>query len=796
MTPVAGLPSPASAPDRYGVASTSRPRSLATPRRRTPRARGRRRRTTRISVWTRRGGICLAVFLLALFVAGSLFYRALSRQIDERLATGWTAPPTRLFAAELELSAGLALDCEELGRWLNDLGYTQRNRARGVGEFTVENHAITLIELDGVARGRTVRVTFSRGTGDTTHVSAIEIPPAGHAERMALGAPLLATLPAGERRKRRVTPLTEIPRRVIQAVLAAEDHRFFEHHGVDAIRIAGAAVTNVTGNRRYLVGASTLTQQLVKNTLLSAEQTVSRKLREQVLAILLERRLSKARILELYLNQVYLGQQGSFAIHGVAQGGRALFGKNLRNLSLGEAATMAGIIQAPQRLAPARHPDRAQTRRNGVLQAMVEHGFVTPDEALAATREPIRVVAETAEDVEAPYFVDLVGKQLEHQGATRATGRGGLRIETTLDVRLQRLAEAAVHEGVRRIAGGRADLAGEPPQAALVAIDPRTGAVRSLVGGNSYRDSQFNRAAHARRQPGSIVKPFVYLAALERARRDPAFPFTASSLIDDTPTTFVFDRRSWRPANYGGVYDGPITARMALARSRNVAAIKVAEQVGFRQVADLWAAASGGATPPAYPALALGVFETTPLQVAAAYSVLANGGVRMPLETISRVSDGDRIIALSGDAPRRVAAADSAFLVTRMLQSVLDVGTGTAARRLGVLHPAAGKTGTTDELRDAWFVGFTPSLLTVVWVGMDDSSPLGLTGAEAALPIWADFMRRALDGQESPDFSPPPGVTVVEVDAATGLRATPRCPETLQESFRDGTEPHAICPLH
>ena len=725
-------------------------------------------------------------------MAGTLVYQALARQIDARLATGWTPPPTELFAAELELSTGLALDRNGLVRWLNDLGYTERDRARGVGEFSVEDHTITLIELDGAARGRTVRVAFSGHTGNTSRVSAIEIPPAGHVDRMTLGSPLLATLHGGERRKRRVTPLEEVPRRVVQAVLAAEDRRFFEHRGVDGIRIAAAVITNVTGNRPYLVGASTLTQQLVKNTLLGAEQTVARKLREQALAILLERRLSKERILELYLNQVYLGQQGSFAIHGVAQGARALFGKDLRNLSLGESATMAGIIQAPQRHAPARHPDRARTRRNGVLQAMVERGFVTPDEALAATRDPIRVGVDTAEDVEAPYFVDLVGRQLEQAGVDQS----GLRVETTLDIRLQRLAEAAVHDGVRRIADAGGSPAEGPPQAALVAVDPRTGSVRSLVGGSSYGNSQFNRVTRARRQPGSVVKPFVYLAALERARREPGFPFTASSLIDDTPTTFVFDRRRWRPANYGDVYDGPITARMALARSRNVAAVKVAEQVGFQQVADLWAAASGDVTPPAYPALALGVFETTPLQVATAYTVLANGGVRMPLATIARASERDRHIDLSGDTPRRVVAADSAFLVTQMLQSVLDGGTGAAARRRGMLHPAAGKTGTTDDLRDAWFVGFTPSLLTVVWVGMDDGSPLGLTGAEAALPIWADFMRGALDSREAAGFNPPPGVTGVEVDAATGLRATPRCPETLHEWFRDGTEPQAMCPLH
>jgi penicillin-binding protein 1B len=743
----------------------------------------------------RRGVRVLVVLIAVTLLAGVLVYAALSRQIDERLASGWSPPPTRLFAAALELSRGWALDRDELVGWLDDLGYTERNRARGAGEFAVERHAITLIERDGATRGRTVRVRFGQDTAGTTRVLAIEIPPAGGTDRLALGAPLLSTLHAGhagERRKRRDTPLSQIPQRVIQAVLAAEDSRFFEHHGVDAVRIAGATVTNLIGNRGYLVGASTVTQQLVKNTLLSPAQTISRKLHEQALAILLERRLSKARILELYMNNVYLGQQGSFAIHGVAQGARALFGTDLQNLSLGEAATMAGIIQAPQLHAPDRHPDRAQARRNGVLQAMVEQQFLTPDEALAAAREPIRGVADTA-DVEAPYFVDLVNKQLNQALPDHRAGSDGLQIATTLDAHLQRLAEDAVREGLRRMLP---DAAAERPQAALIAVEPGTGAIRALVGGGSYRSSQFNRVERARRQPGSIVKPFVYLAALERARRDPAFPFTPASLIDDTPTTFVFDRRSWRPANYGDIYDGPVTARLALARSRNVAAVKVAELTGFREVADLWAASSGGATPPAYPSLALGVFEATPLEVAVAYTALANGGIRVPLTAIARVRDGDGVIDLAAETPRRVASADSAFLVTQMLESALDTGTAAGARRQGFHQDAAGKTGTTDGLRDAWFAGFTPTLLTVVWVGVDDGSPLGLTGAQAALPIWTHFMRRALDGRESPDFSPPAGITFVDVDPATGLRATPRCPATIHEAFREGTEPHAACPLH
>ena len=785
----------AASSDNSGVSSTRGRRTRGKPGRQPPSPRPRRRRTRRKPTWVRRAGTALSILALASLAAGTLCYQALSRQLDERLASGWTLPPAQVFAAALELSPGLALDRDELVRWLNDLGYAERDRARSAGEFTVGRDAITLIELDGAARGRTVRVSFGRDTGGTGHVSTIDVPPAGRADRLALGAPLLSTFQPGDRRKQRLTPLSEIPGPVIQAVLAAEDHRFFDHRGVDAVRIAGAAVTNVTGRRRYLVGASTLTQQLVKNTLLSAKQTVARKLREQALAVLLERRLSKAGILELYLNEVYLGQQGSFAIHGVAQGARSLFGKDLRNLSLGEAATMAGTIQAPQLHAPDRHPDRAQTRRNTVLQAMVEHGFVTPDEALVAAREPLRVVAGTA-DVEAPYFVDLVQSQLERELAGLEAGPAGLQIDTTLDVHLQRHAELAVHDGLRRIETGRAGTVGGRPQAALIAVDPRSGAIRALVGGGSYRESQFNRAARAHRQPGSVVKPFVYLAALERARRDPTFEFTNASLIDDAPTTFVFDRRRWQPANYGDVYDGPVTARMALARSRNVAAVKVARQTGFQTVADLWAAASGGASPPAYPSLALGAFEATPLQVTTAYTVLANGGVRMPLRAISRVSDRDRVIELVADAPRRVAAADSAYLVARMLESVLDAGTAAAARRQGFGHDAAGKTGSTDGLRDAWFAGFTPTLLAVVWVGLDDGGTLGLTGAQAALPVWTDFMRRALDGRESPDLSQPPGIVVVDVDPATGLRATPRCPDTLPESFRRGTEPRAACTLH
>ena len=755
-----------------------------------------RRRPRRPAAWIRYGKAILALVLVGA-AAALLAHRTLSRQLDARLAAGLTPPPAMVFGTPLELVPGLGLGLTGLADRLDELGYARRDLARRAGEYTVEPDSLTLIPREGPQEGRLVRVLFAPAGagGNGAHVAAIEIPPGRRAERLALDAPHLSTLHGRDRRRRRTVPLTEMPDDVVRAVLAAEDHRFFGHPGIDAVRIAGAAVTNLTGNRSYLVGASTLTQQLIKNTLLTPEQTLWRKLREQALALLLERRLPKPRILEMYLNEVYLGHRGSFAIHGVAQGARALFGKDLGNLTLGEAATMAGLIRAPQTHAPHRHPERARERRNGVLQAMVDLGLVTPDRAMVAAREPLGGVADSA-DREAPYLVDFVRSRIgDRLGDWRDRG-GALRIETTLDLHLQRLAETAVREGLDRIGDGRGARPEAPPQAALVAVDPRSGAIRAMVGGRSYQESQFNRVEHARRQPGSVIKPFVYLAAFERAAREPGMRFTPASVIDDRPTTFRFGGRPWRPANYGGVYDGQVTARAALARSRNVAAVKVGELAGFRAVADLWAAASGGATPPAYPSIVLGAFESTPLEVAAAYTVLANRGARARLHAVGRVTAGEQLVHRAEDRPQPVARADSAFLVTSMLRSTLDTGTAAAARRNGFAHDAAGKTGTSNDLRDAWFVGFTPTLLTVVWVGMDDNSPLGLTGAEAALPIWTAFMRNALAERTMPEFMPPPRVTLVDVCADTGLRTGGGCPRAVTQAFASGTEPGARCSRH
>jgi penicillin-binding protein 1B len=626
-------------------------------------------------------------------------------------------------------------------------------------------------------------------------------------ERVALDAPLLAALIGGEREKRRPVALAGIPPRVVQAVLAIEDRRYYYHPGVDPIRLAGAVLSSLTSDSGRIAATSTITQQLVRNvflpqfagwTLQSArERSVRRKLLEQFLALVLDTRASKDEILELYLNDMPLGQRGSFAIFGVAEAARLFFGKDVSNVTLAEAATMAGVLRSPSALSPFNNPTRCKERRNVVLQAMADAGFITAEEADAASRAPL-VVVQRALESEAPYFVDFITRTLdeEYPGLTTTTDQA-VDVFTTLDLHLQRIAQDAVRDGLtqvdallsRRRRTARAE-------AALVAVDPRSGEVLAFVGGRSYNQSQFNRAILARRQPGSVFKPFVYLTAFDAAAAGTS-SLTPASVVDDAPTVWSFNDQTWQPENYQGEYDGHITLRRALALSRNVATIKVAERAGYERVADLWARMEVGGAPKAYPSIALGVFEATPYEIASAYTIFPNGGVLRPLRHILRIDrDSGDVTHQPRRRPKRIARPESTFLVTNMLRSVLNEGTGAGARRAGFTLDAAGKTGTTNDLRDAWFAGFTPGLLTVVWVGLDDNQPLGLSGAQAALPIWTEFMRRAHAGTPSAAFEAPDGISFLDIDTDTGKLAVPGCPRVIREAFVAGTEPTEACDLH
>lgn len=732
-----------------------------------------------------------------LAAVGAYMYQGIAHEVDARLAGLSDRVAPRIYGRRFAVRVGQWLTPAELAERLDDLGYARRPDLQAPGQFSTDESQIRFIPRAGIAQGREVTVTLEvNAKAGTGRVAGIEVERAGPQAEVELEAPLLTGMAAGGRGRQRQVPLSRLPNHVIQAVLAIEDRRFFDHPGVDVIRTAGAVVTNLRGDRPYLVGGSTLTQQLVKNSFLTPEKSYTRKVREQVMSVVLERRLTKNQILELYLNDVYLGQRGSFAVHGMAEGARMFFGKDVSNLTLPEAATLAGVIQSPAVYSPSRNPRRARERRNVVLRTMVEAGYLT-EQAAAAAAETALVTSAESVDAEAPYFVDHIAQLTGDQVTLRAS-TSTVEVHTTLDLHLQRLAQDVVTEGIEALEERLASRKRQrgPLQAALVAVDPRTGDVLAMVGGRSYQRSQYNRATSAKRQPGSTFKPFVFLAAFETAIEEGRTDLTPATIVEDEALTFLVNNEEWTPGNYDGEYDGPITARRALALSRNLATIHMAERTGYDRIARLWRRISGDESVRAYPSITLGVFEATPLDMAQAYMVFPNQGELRPLRAVSAVTVDGHTLPQAVPSARRIVSPPSAFLVTNMMRSVLNEGTGGGARRAGFTLDAAGKSGTTNDLRDAWFIGFTPELLTVVWVGLDDNTPVGLSGSQAALPMWATFMKRALAGHRSQPFSVPDGITFVEVDADTGERAGPFCEKTINEAFLVGTEPQFACQHH
>ena len=767
----------------------------------------------------RRTALVLSVPFVLLCVVTTYYYVTFARLIDARLHVARDTVLPRVFARPLELRAGQALTDRQLIDRLNDLGYAERPQVEKPGEFAVSAGTVSIISRAPALNNEVVRVVFQRPT--VTKPKAAARRPARTPDRvldlrlgvkardrLVLDAPVLTSLISGEREKRRPVALSAIPLRMAQAVLAIEDRRFYDHPGIDPIGIAGALVSNLRGRRAYISGGSTITQQLVRNVFLpkfqgmslqtAREKSIRRKVLEVFVSLVLDRRTTKDDVLEMYLNDVPLGQRGSFAIVGVAEASKLFFGKDVSNLSLGEAATIAGVIQSPSALSPFNNPARCRDRRNVVLQAMADSGYATPAEAERAQREPLTVV-QRALEAEAPHFVDFVEQTLsDHYPGLTTTTTEAVDVYTTLDLHLQRMAQDAVRTGLthvdellaRRKRKGKAE-------AALIAVDPRTGEILAFVGGRSYNQSQYNRAIASRRQPGSTFKPFVFLTAFEEAVKEGRTDVTPASIVMDEEETFEFDDQVWTPANYEKTYDGPITFRRALAHSRNLATIHVAQEAGYDRVSALWKSLGVGTPPKPYPSIALGVFEATPYEIATAYTLFPNGGTVRPLTNLLQVVRGGQDITAKDPARGTVVARpDTTFLVTNMMRSVLNDGTGSGARAAGFALDAAGKTGTTNDLRDAWFVGFTPELLTVVWVGFDDNQPVGLSGAQAALPIWTEFMMRATAGRASVPFAVPQGITFVDIDAETGLLPTAYCPRQFVEGFIEGTQPTHACEQH
>ena len=623
----------------------------------------------------------------------------------------------------------------------------------------------------------------------------------GTADIYAASPPSLITNVSDKNREhRRIVRFDDIPKVLVNAVVSVEDKRFFRHEGFDALRMLKAAYVDIRQGRKGQ-GASTLSMQLARTLLLSPDKSWKRKIAQVAMAVRLEQKLTKQQIFEYYCNQVYLGRLGTFSVHGFGAASRAYFGKDIHDLTLPEAATLAGLIQRPSYFNPFRNLDRLQERRNLVLLLIRQNGYIGEAEYQQARDSKVTITAPSLQVTGAPYFVDLVADELQTILGDRDTPEAH-EVYTTLDMNLQRAANEAVRIGMQNVdqvlrkrAGKNA---GPLPQAqvALVAIDPHTGEVKALVGGRNYEASQLDRAL-AKRQPGSVFKPFVYAAALNSALNERSTLITPATLIMDEPTTFWSSKTAYQPANFGHASYGQVTVRQALQKSMNIPTVKLAQMTGYGAVSSLARQAGLGDNIQPTPSIALGSYEATPLDIAGAYTIYSNQGIYIRPTLISRVKtrSGEAVYSHTVET-HQVLDPRVAYLMVNLLEGVMRSGTAAGVRSRGFTVPAAGKTGTS---RDGWFAGFTSQLLCVVWVGFDDNHDLNLEGAKSALPIWTEFMKRGLEMpayRDAKAFKPPPGISSAQIDPETGMLSTPTCPSTRTEFFIAGTEPGETCSLH
>ena len=728
-----------------------------------------------------------------------LEYSKYAQIADKKLASGPFPNSSLLYAAPQIVGVGDRGAPLQFASRLRESGYVEDERRNPVGWFHLRPAAIEIFpgpqsylhSEPGVVKFANARISSIISLSDNAPRTQYTMEPR-----------LLSSLFDKSREKRRLVEYSEIPPVLVHAVISIEDKRFFQHSGFDPARIAKALWVDLR-ERRNAQGASTLTQQLARNIWLDSRKTYGRKFDELLITIHLERKLTKQKIFEYYANQVDLGRRGSFAIRGFGEAAQAYFGKDLRSLTLPEAATLAGLIQQPSRFNPVRYPDRAQTRRNLVLKQMAENGYITEVQYRQAVEAPVTTTRQGAESEDAPYFVDLVNDRLASNFGDQDFQESGSRIYTTLDPDLQHDAAVAVALGMKDVDATIAKRAKkgaplEEPQVALICMDPHTGEVKALIGGRNYGLSQLNHAV-AKRPSGSIFKPFVYAAGLNTGLQDRPDPLTPATLFKDEDRTFYYGGKPYAPTDYhkGGTVSD-VTLQTAFAKSLNIPAVEVAESVGFGTVADL-AKQAGLPDIGGTPAMALGAYDVTPLDITTAYTLFANGGNLVKSRLIGEIVDRDGKEAWSSKPEtKQIVDPRVNFLVVSLMQEVLRSGTGAGVRSRGFTLPAAGKTGSNH---DSWFAGFTSNLLCVVWVGLDDYQDIKFEGAKAALPIWTEFMRLAHKHRayrDATDFEVPEGLVSSDVDSETGQLANAKCPpkQVVTEYFLTGTQPVSFCALH
>jgi penicillin-binding protein 1B len=755
--------------------------------------------------------VAFLIVFTVLFGFVSFYYIKYQKIVDQRMSGQIFANNAKIYAQPRSVRVGQKADVKEISNYLRHAGYTEVGEAgqSKLGTYRMVSGGIEVIpgqESYYNAEGAVIRVK----DGLVDRITAMGN--AGDDTSYELEPQLVTGLFNGQdRAKRRLVKYDDIPKVMVDAVTSIEDRRFFYHSGVNYWRLMAAAWADLRagGNRQ---GGSTITMQAARLFFLSPEKKVKRKIIEMLISIELEQRFSKKQIFELYANQVPMGQRGSFTITGFGEAAQSYFGKDLKDVTLPEAALLAGLIQSPSRLAPYRHAERATERRNMVLEAMVETGAITRAEADKAKAAPLKLAPQNLEASDAPYFVDMIRDQLVSRYGDEELNTGGYRVYTTLDPVLQKVAAESVEVAgkeidqqvfrlrTRRIKVGKNKfenkiMPGPTAQVALVALDPHTGEVLALVGGRNYGTSQLNHAV-AKRPTGSIFKPFVYAAAMNNAITNEQPLFTPTTIVDDSPTAFINGDDVYTPKNYREEYKGQVPAEYALAHSLNNATVKVAEMVGYAKVAALAKAAGISSVQPT-PAMALGSYDATPLEMASAYTVFTNGGQRAAASMVRSVRDpgGDVI----DDFPKQTAQILDprvAYVLTEMLEYTINNGTPAGpggVRARGFTAPAAAKTGTSH---DAWFAGFTSNLLCIVWVGYDDYTDIKLSGASLALPVWTEFMKRATALPQYSDvkpFSSPQGIVRLSLDKVTNQVATAACPDDYTMVFIDGTQPTQTC---
>ncbi len=730
------------------------------------------------------GGLVLAAMTFAGYVVH------LDNTIREQFEGKRWALPARVYARPLEIYAGLALDPDNLAQQLRLLSYRPVDQPVGPGTFARQGNVIDLYTRrftfwDGAEEPRLVRMTF--GQGKVRSLATLD----GSLDSGLLRLePLeIAGIYPSHNEDRILVRREGIPSVLVDALIAVEDRKFHEHHGIDLKGIFRAFVANLRAGRT-VQGGSTLTQQLVKNYFLSNERTLRRKLNEIIMALLLDWHYDKDEILEAYANEVYLGQDGNRAIHGLGLASWFYFGRPLAELNLHHVALLVGLVKGPSLYDPRRHPQRATERRALVLDVMVAQGLISREDAETAKTKPLGVAAKPSGGITRyPAFLELVQRQLKEDYREEDLTTEGLRIFTTLDPTSQAHVEDAVTDALPVLESRHREVEAGSLQAAVVVVDSQNGEVLALVGGRDVQLAGFNRVLDARRPVGSLLKPAVFLTALEFPRI-----YTLASLLDDTPLNHRIGGKVWSPQNYSKSYHGQVLLEDALAYSYNVPTARIALDLDPARIVQTLNRLGIQRDLPAFPSLALGAADMSPLEIAQLYETFASGGFRVPLRVIRDVTTADgQPLERYALSVKKVIEPGPAYLITRAMQKVVSKGTAAAmSQKISRKFNIAGKTGTTDDLRDSWFAGFSGNRMAVVWLGRDDFKPAGLSGSSGALRVWMDVMKDL--SLEPLELSPPPGIQTVLIDPATGLLADDRCQDAVPMPFIAGSAPRDLAP--